>query len=115
MRNIAGVLVITATISFSAAPFARAQDQNNSSTSSQQGHVQQHQGLLPPSQQKNSESRADRSARDQSAEAPQSPAVIKPPTTGDKSVITPPATGMTKTPVIKPPGAPGNNDDIKPK
>ena len=111
MRNIAGVLIVTAAISFSAAPSVRAQDQSDSSTRSQQGHVQQHQQLLPPSSaQKDSEPRPD-----QSAEAPQSPAVITPPTTGDKSVITPPTNGVAKTPVIKPPGASGNKDGIQPK
>ena len=49
MRNIAGVLIVMAAISFSAAPLVRAQDQSDSSTRSQQGHVQQHQQLLPPS------------------------------------------------------------------
>jgi hypothetical protein len=110
MRNIGGVLIVTAAISFSTAPLVRAQNQTDSSTSSQQGHVQQHQQLLPPSSQKNSESRPD-----QSAQVPQSPAVITPPMTGDKSVITPPTEGVAKTPVIKPPGAPGNKDDIQPK
>jgi len=115
MRKIAGVLVVTAALSVAAAPLVRAADQNDSSTSSRedsQGHVKQHQELLPPSATQKDQSNSDQSKRDQSAE---SPAVITPPTTGDKSVITPPNAGMAKTPVIKPPGAPGNKDDIPPK
>ncbi|HWE71802.1 MAG TPA: hypothetical protein VG328_01470 [Stellaceae bacterium] len=120
MRKIAGVLIVTAAISLSAAPFVRAQD--SSSQQDSQGHVKQHQQLLPPSatqkdqkgsdQMKPGQSAPDQSAPGQSAQAPQSPAVITPPTTGDKSVITPPDTGIAKTPVIKPPG---NKDDIQPK
>jgi hypothetical protein len=105
MRNIANILVIAAAASILTLPLARAADQGDSSTSSQ-GHVQQHQQAVP---QQNSDSR-----RDQSAEAPQSPAIIQPPDTGDKSVIKPPTAGA-KMPVIKPPGSPGNNDDIKPQ
>jgi hypothetical protein len=123
MRKIAGVLAVTAALSLSAAPLVRAADQNDSSTSSQedsQGHVKQHQQLLPPSaspngQKDSDQSKRDQSKRDQSAQAPQSPAVITPPSTGDKSVITPPNTGVANTPVIKPPGAPGSKDDIQPK
>jgi hypothetical protein len=119
MRDITGVLIISAALSLSAAPLVRAADQNDSSTSSQQdsrGHVKQHQQLLPPSAAQKDQNNSDPSKRDQSAEAPQSPAVITPPTTGDKSVITPPTTGVAKTPVIKPPGTAGNKDDeIQPK
>jgi hypothetical protein len=118
MRNIAGVLIVTAALGVSAAPLVRAQDQNDSSTSSQQdtqGHVKQHQQLLPPSATKKDQKDSNQPKRDQSAQAPQSPAVITPPSTGDKSVITPPATGGANMPVIKPPGAPGNKDDIQPK
>jgi hypothetical protein len=97
MRKLAGILVATAAIGFSAVPLARAQEQNDSSPSPT-GHVQQHQQLVPQNDSKDS----DQSARDQSAQAPKSPSVITPPSTGDKSVITPPATGMAKTPVIKP-------------
>jgi hypothetical protein len=109
MRNLASLLIVTAAISFSAVPLVRAQNQNDPSTSPQD-HVQQHQQLRPPSSSKNSESRPD-----QSAEAPQSPAIITPPTTGDRSVITPPDTGAANMPVIKPPGSPGNKDEIQPK
>ncbi|HEX3970961.1 MAG TPA: hypothetical protein VHX19_06540 [Stellaceae bacterium] len=118
MRTIAGVLVITAALSVSSAPLVRAQGQNDSSPSSQhdsQGHVKQHQDLLPPSASQNGQKDSDQSKRDQSAQAPQSPAVITPPSTGDKSVITPPNTGAANTPVIAPPGAPGSKDDIQPK
>jgi hypothetical protein len=122
MRKIAGVLAVTAALSISAAPLVRAADQNDPSTSQEdsQGHVKQHQQLLPPSASQNGQKDSDQSARDQSkrdqsAQAPQSPAVITPPSTGDKSVITPPNTGAANTPVIAPPGAPGSKDDIQPK
>jgi hypothetical protein len=117
MRKLAGVLVVTAAISLSAAPLVRAADQTDSSPSSQedsQGHVKQHQQLLPPSAT-DKDQNSDQSKRDQSAEAPKSPAVITPPTTGDKSVITPPAEGVAKMPVIKPPGTTGKDDEIQPK
>jgi hypothetical protein len=116
MRKIAGILVVTAAIGFSAAPLVRAQSTNDSSTSSQQGQLQQHQEAVPSSPAQKDQKDSDQSKRDQSAAAPQSPAVITPPTTGDKSVITPPATGASKMPVIKPPGSTGNKDDeIQPK
>ncbi len=104
MRNIAHIFVIAAAASILTLPLAYAADQDDSSTS--QGHVQQHQQVVPPSSSQDSDSR-----RDQSAQAP----IITPPSTGDKSVITPPADGVSKMPVIKPPGSPGNNDDIKPQ
>lgn len=109
MRHIANILVVTAAASMLSLPLAHAADSSDSSTSSQ-GHVQQHQDAVPPSSSQNS-----KPDRDQSAQAPQSPAVITPPATRDKSVITPPATGAAKTPVITPPGAPGNKDEIQPK
>jgi hypothetical protein len=115
MRNIATFLVIAAAGSLLAMPLARAADRTDShQTDSQRqvdshGHVKQHQDAVPRSQARKPES------GDQSAQVPQSPAVITPPTTGDKSVITPPATDAAKTPVIKPPGSPGNNGDIKPQ
>jgi len=111
MRNIANLLVIAAAASMLSLPLAHAADPSDSTTS-QQGHVQQHQDAVPPSSSQNSDSR-----RGQSAQAPQSQSVITPPSTGDKSVITPPATGAAKTPVIPPPGTPGtgNKDEIQPK
>ncbi|HEY1504593.1 MAG TPA: hypothetical protein VGF92_09860 [Stellaceae bacterium] len=112
MRHIASVLTVTAAISLAAVPFAHAQGRHTDSSS--QEHVQQHQDVVPPSSSQNSDSR-DQPARDQAAQAPQSPAVITPPSTGDKSVITPPARDMAKTPVITPPGAAGNKDEIQPK
>jgi hypothetical protein len=104
MRNIANILVVAAAASFLAMPLARAKDQTDS-----QGHVKQHQDVVPQPPAQKPES------RDQSAQTPQSPAVITPPSTGDKSVIKPPAESTAKMPVIKPPGSPGNNDDIKPQ
>jgi hypothetical protein len=109
MRNIASILVVAAAASIVTLPLAHAADPSDSSQSSQ-NHVQQHQDAVPPSPSLNPESR-----RDQSAQAPQSPAVITPPSTGDKSVITPPSTGAAKTPVITPPGTTGNKDEILPK
>jgi hypothetical protein len=114
MRNIANLLAVTAAASILSLPLARAADQNAPSTSAQR-HVQQHQQAVPPSSSQNPDARGDQSSRDQSAQAPQSPAVITPPSTGDKSVITPPATGAAKTPIIHPPGAPANKDDLQPK
>jgi len=109
MRHIAKIFVVAAAASIVGLPLAQAADPSDPPASSQ-GHVQQHQDAVPPSASQNPESR-----RDQSAQAPQSPAVITPPSTGDKSVITPPATCAAKTPVITPPGTPGNKDEIQPK
>ena len=110
MRHIARILVIAAGASIVSLPLAYAADPNDSATDSQ-GHVKQHQNAVPSSPSQNSDSR-----RDQSAQTPQSPSVITPPSTGDKSVIMPPATGAANTPVIPPPGTPGNNkDEIQPK
>ncbi|HEY3916609.1 MAG TPA: hypothetical protein VGL83_02390 [Stellaceae bacterium] len=109
MRNFASILVIALGAGIVSLPMAWAQDQNNS-TSEPNGKVQQHQEAKPTPQDQNSATR-----RDQSAQAPQSPAVITPPSTGDKSVITPPATGDATTPVIPPPGTPGGNDEVQPK
>ena len=41
--------------------------------------------------------------------------VLHPPPTGDKNTVTPPATGMGRTPVIPPPGTPGGNPQVQPK
>jgi hypothetical protein len=114
MRHIARILVLAAGASIVSLPLAYAADPSDSATDSQ-GHVRQHQDAVPPSASQNSDSRRDQSGNDQSAQMPQSPSVITPPSTGDKSVITPPATGAAKTPVISPPGAPGNKDEIQPK
>jgi hypothetical protein len=113
MRHIATILAVAAAASIMSLPLARAADKGDSSTSSQD-HVQQHQEVVPQAPAQKPESR-DQSARDQSAQAPQSPAVITPPSTGDKSVITPPANGGANMPVIKPPGTSGNKDEIRPK
>lgn len=114
MRNIAKITIVAAAVSIATLPLAYAADPSDSSNLPQ-GHVQQHQDAVPPSSSQNAEPRSDQSNRDQSAEAPQSPAVITPPSTGDKSVITPPTTGAAKTPVITPPGMTGNKDEIQPK
>ena len=109
MRSFASVVVIAVGAGIVSLPLAWAQDQSDQSPAPQ-GHVQQHQEAKPTPQDQNSATR-----RDQSAQAPQSPAVITPPTTDDKSVITPPATGAAKTPVIPPPGTPGGNNEVVPK
>jgi hypothetical protein len=119
MCHIAKVFVIAAAAGIATLPLAHAADSSDSATDSQ-GHVRQHQDAVPPSASQNPGSRRDQSAPNQSvpnqsAQAPQSPSVITPPATGDKSVITPPATDAAKTPVITPPGTPGNKDEIQPK
>lgn len=115
MRPIAKFLAVAAAASIAGMPLAHAADTGDSSESPQ-GHVQQHQDAVPPSASPNPDTRRDQSNRGQSAQAPQSPAVITPPSTGDKSVITPPAIGESKTPVITPPGtSPNNKDEIRPK
>lgn len=104
--SVAVVAMSVGLLSFSG---ARAQDQNDPSTSPPH-HVQQNQQAVPSQKQDLSKN------RDQSAQAPQPPGVIAPPATGDSGVITPPAAGAAKTPVIPPPGTPGNNDNnVQPK
>lgn len=107
MRHIAGILAVVLSAGILSLPAARAQDESNPPTPAPQGHVQQHQDAKPAPH-------GTATARDQSAQAPQSPAVIAPPATGDHSVITPPATGAAKTPVIPPPGTPGGNGHVQP-
>lgn len=41
--------------------------------------------------------------------------VVKPPATGDKSVVPPPNVGGQSTPVIPPPGTPGGTQNVQPK
>lgn len=114
MRSLASVLIIAVSAGIVSLPMAYAQDQSDSSASSApDGKVQQHQEAKPvPRDQQNQD---NTTRRDQSAQAPQSPAVITPPATDDKSVIVPPATGAAKTPVIPPPGTPGGNNEVEPK
>jgi hypothetical protein len=113
MRSLMSVAIVAIGASLMSLPAARAQDQNDPSTPPSK-HVRQHQDAVPSPQDRSSQEGATR--RDQSAQAPKSPAVITPPATGDKSVITPPDTGAAKTPVIPPPGTPGNNNnDVEPK
>jgi hypothetical protein len=115
MRHIVRILVVVAGASFASMPLVHAAEPSDSAVDSQ-GHVRQHQDAVPPSATQNRNSRGDQTTSGQSAQAPQSPAVITPPATGDKSVITPPATGESKTPVITPPGtSPNNKDEIQPK
>jgi len=45
----------------------------------------------------------------------QSNGVIKPPQTGDRSVLAPPDMGTASTPVIPPPGTPGGDPNVKPQ
>jgi hypothetical protein len=41
--------------------------------------------------------------------------VIQPPATGDQGVVPPPNQGVSRTPVIPPPGSPGGNPSVEPK
>jgi hypothetical protein len=41
--------------------------------------------------------------------------VLPPPSTGDQGVVAPPNQGMSRTPVIPPPGTPGGNPEVQPK
>jgi hypothetical protein len=41
--------------------------------------------------------------------------VIRPPPTHDRGVVPPPNQGVSRTPVIPPPGSPGGNPAIQPK
>jgi hypothetical protein len=107
MRSFVSVAIVAIGAGLVSLPAARAQDQNDSSTLPPH-HVQQHQDVIPAPQDQ-------ATRRDQSAQAPQGPGVIPPPATGDHSVITPPANGVAKTPVIPPPGTPGDNNDVEPK
>lgn len=109
MRKFLGVAILAMGVGLLSLPGARAEDQGDSSTPPS-SHVQQNQQAAPSQHQDLSKT------RDQSAQAPQPPGVIAPPTTGDKSVITPPATSAAKTPVIPPPGTPGaNENNVQPK
>jgi hypothetical protein len=107
MRQVASVLAVAIAAGILSLPVARAQNESDPSTPPPPGKVQQHQDATPAP-------RDSTTRRDQSAQAPQSPAVIVPPATGDHSVITPPATGDVKTPVIPPPGTRGGNGDVQP-
>ena len=115
MRQIMSAFVIAIAAGAFVAPVVRAQD-NSDTQSSPDQHPKQYQSVKPmpgdarPGAQDDSTTR-----RNQSAEAPKSPAVIAPPSTGDKSVIVPPKDGAAKMPVIPPPGSPGDNNDVEPK
>ena len=41
--------------------------------------------------------------------------VIHPPATRDRGVVKPPNQGISRTPVIPPPGSPGGNPNVQPK
>jgi hypothetical protein len=41
--------------------------------------------------------------------------VVRPPPTGDTGVLPPPPTGAESTPIIRPPGTPGANEQVQPK
>jgi hypothetical protein len=105
MRNFATAVMIAIGAGMLVLPVARAQDQD-SQQAIPKGQVKQHQEAAPAPQDQDSATRRDQSA--------QTPAVITPPATGDRSVITPPETGDVKTPVIPPPGTPGGNKDVQP-
>ena len=84
-------------------PLAWAQSgESQSSSDKAPSHVQQNQIVKP----------APKNSPQQSA---QTPSVVAPPETGDRSVITPPNTDAAKMPVIKPPGTPGDNNEVQPK
>ncbi len=50
-----------------------------------------------------------------SRELNRSGGVIRPPPTRDPGVVSPPNQGVSRTPVIPPPGSPGGNPEIQPK
>ena len=50
-----------------------------------------------------------------SRELNRSGGVIRPPPTHDRGVVSPPNQGVSRTPVIPPPGSPGGNPEIQPK
>ncbi len=50
-----------------------------------------------------------------SRELNRSGGVIRPPPTRDRGVVAPPNQGISRTPVIPPPGTPGGNPAIQPK
>ena len=50
-----------------------------------------------------------------SHELSRSGGVIRPPPSGDHSVVAPPNQGASRTPVIPPPGTPGRNPLVEPK
>lgn len=41
--------------------------------------------------------------------------VIPPPPTPDRGVVSPPNQGVSRTPIIPPPGSPGGNPNVQPK
>jgi len=120
MRQIMSVFVIAIAAGAFVAPVVHAQD-NGDGQSSPNQHPKQYQSVKPGDTGRGDDTPGDKrgadstTRRDQSAEAPKSPAIIAPPSTGDKSVIVPPQDGAAKTPVIRPPGTPGDNNDVQPK
>jgi hypothetical protein len=105
MRNFVTAVVVALGAGVVALPAAFAQDRGDQQAPPQE-RVPQHQEVTPGPQDPDSATRRDQSA--------QAPAVITPPATGDRSVITPPATDAAKTPAIAPPGTPGGNKDVQP-
>ena len=108
MRNATSAAVIVIGVAVLSLSGAQAQDLGGTTTPS--GHVKQHQDVVPLPQDGSSQDQ-----KTQSAQAPQAPGVIAPPPTGDRGVIMPPATGDAKTPVIAPPGTPGDKNNVEPK
>jgi hypothetical protein len=119
MRPVMSAFLIAIAAGALAVPAAFAQnDSDSQSLTTPDGHPKQHQDVKPMPQDpasKGDAAKPDQSAPNQSALAPQSSAVITPPTTGDQSVITPPNQGAAKMPVIPPPGTPGDNNNVVPK
>ena len=50
-----------------------------------------------------------------SRELNRSGGVIRPPPTHDRGVVPPPNQGVSRTPIIPPPGTPGGNPNVQPK
>lgn len=50
-----------------------------------------------------------------SKELNRSGGVIRPPATHDRGVVSPPNQGVSRTPIVPPPGTPGGNPNVQPK
>jgi hypothetical protein len=115
MRHVISAFAIAIAAGAFVAPVVHAQDNNDTPSSPQQPKQYQSVKPEPDSANGGAVSGDSTTRRDQSAQAPKSHAVISPPSTGDKSVIVPPKDGASKTPVIAPPGTPGDNNNVEPK
>ncbi len=68
-------------------------------------------GQAAPQAQSNSDAASGSLSHDLS----RSGGVIRPPPTHDRGVVSPPNQGVSRTPIIPPPGSPGGNPAIQPK